>query len=74
MQAEEAVGLSALGHPRPQGGICGKALAPKVRRKAIGKMMEQFELSERRARRLVSLSTDSFRNPPMASEQIQALR
>ena len=37
-------------------------------------MIEQFQLSERRACRLVGLSRDSFRNPPMASEQTQALR
>ena len=37
-------------------------------------MVEQFQLSERRACRLVGLSRDSFRNPPMASEQTQALR
>ena len=43
-------------------------------REAIGKMIEQFQLSERRACRLVGLSRDSFRNPPMASEQTQALR
>ena len=37
-------------------------------------MVEQFQLSERRACRLVGLSRDSLRNPPMASEQTQALR
>ena len=37
-------------------------------------MIEQFQLSERRACRLVGLSRDSFRNPPMVSEQTQALR
>ena len=37
-------------------------------------MIEQFQLSERRACRLEGLSRDSFRNPPMASEQTQALR
>ncbi len=37
-------------------------------------MIEQFQLSERRACRLVGLSRDSFRNPPMACEQPQALR
>ena len=37
-------------------------------------MIEQFQLSERRACRLVGLSRDSFRNPPLASEQTQALR
>ena len=37
-------------------------------------MIEQFQLSERRACRLVGLSRDSFRNPPMASEQTQALQ
>ena len=37
-------------------------------------MIEQFQLSERRACRLVGLSRESFRNPPMASEQTQALQ
>jgi len=37
-------------------------------------MIEQFQLSERRACRLVGLSRDSLRNPPKASEQTQALR
>ena len=37
-------------------------------------MIEQFQLFERRACRLVGLSRDSFRNLPMASEQTQALR
>jgi len=37
-------------------------------------MIEQFQLSERRACRLVGLSRDSLRKPPMASEQTQALR
>ncbi|NCW93049.1 MAG: IS3 family transposase [Actinobacteria bacterium] len=56
-------------------GVFGvKPLAPQVKREAIGKMIEQFQLSERRACRLVGLSRDSFRNPPMASEQTQALR
>jgi len=65
---------SAFGHSCPQRRIRGKALAPQVKREAIGKMIEQFELSERRACRLVGLSRDSLRNPPMASEQTQALR
>ena len=37
-------------------------------------MIEQFQISERRACRLVGLSRDSFRNPPIASEPIQTLR
>ena len=37
-------------------------------------MIEQFHFSERHACRLVGLSRDSFRNPPMVSEQTQALR
>ena len=37
-------------------------------------MIEQFQLSERRASRLVGLSRDSFRNPPMVNEQTLALR
>jgi putative transposase len=50
-------------------GVRGKALALQVKREAIGKMIEQFQISERRACRLVGLSRDSFRNPPMAIEQ-----
>ena len=37
-------------------------------------MIEQFQLSERRACRLLGLSKDIFRNPPIASEQTQSLR
>ena len=51
-----------------------KALAPQGKREAIGKMIEQFQFSERRACQLVGLSRESLRNPPKASEQTQALR
>ncbi|MFN3913963.1 MAG: IS3 family transposase [Aquabacterium sp.] len=46
----------------------GKALAPQVRRAAAAKMIEQHHLSERRACRLVGLSRDSYRNPPVVDE------
>ena len=36
-------------------------------------MIEQFDRSERRACRLVGLSRDSFRNPPVPSQQTEAL-
>ena len=36
-------------------------------------MIEEFDLSERRACRLVGLSRDSYRNPPIADAQTQAL-
>lgn len=36
-------------------------------------MIERFDLSERRACRLVGLSRDSYRHPPVADEQTQAL-
>ena len=44
--------------------VRGKALAPQVKREAIGKMIEQFQFSERHACRLVGLSPESLRNPP----------
>ena len=37
-------------------------------------MVEQFQLSERRACRLVGLSRDSYRNPPVMNEQTASLR
>ena len=37
-------------------------------------MIEQFHLSERRACRLVGLSRDSYRNPPVMDEQTATLR
>jgi putative transposase len=37
-------------------------------------MIEQFDLSERRACRLVGLSRDSYRHPPVTDEVTQALR
>lgn len=41
---------------------------------AIAKMVESFQLSERRACRLVGLSRDAHRNPPVADAQTVALR
>ena len=37
-------------------------------------MVESFQLSERRACRLVGLSRDSYRNPPVVDAQTVALR
>ncbi|MCU7374969.1 IS3 family transposase [Paucibacter sp. O1-1] len=54
-------------------GLRRKALAPQVRRAAAAKMMEQHHLSERRACRLVGLSRDSYRNPPVVDEATQQL-
>ncbi|WP_418066330.1 IS3 family transposase [Roseateles depolymerans] len=50
-----------------------KALAPQVRRAAVAKMVEKHHLSERRACRLVGLSRDSYRNPPVVDEATQQL-
>ncbi|MDI4635965.1 IS3 family transposase [Pelomonas sp. V22] len=50
-----------------------KPLAPQVRRAAAAKMIEQHHLSERRACRLVGLSRDSYRNPPVIDEATQQL-
>nr|WP_156421896.1 IS3 family transposase [Paucibacter sp. KCTC 42545] len=51
----------------------GKALAPQVRRDAATQMIAQHHLSERRACRLVGLSRDSYRNPPVVDEATQQL-
>ncbi|MCU7374210.1 IS3 family transposase [Paucibacter sp. O1-1] len=50
-----------------------KPLAPQVRRAAAAKMIAQHHLSERRACRLVGLSRDSYRNPPVVDEATQQL-
>ncbi|MBP6535274.1 MAG: IS3 family transposase [Xylophilus sp.] len=51
----------------------GKALAPPVRRAAVLVMIEQCDLSERRACRLVGLSRDSYRHPPEVDAMTQEL-
>ncbi|WP_231741419.1 IS3 family transposase [Paucibacter sp. KCTC 42545] len=50
-----------------------KPLAPQVRRDAATQMIAQHHLSERRACRLVGLSRDSYRNPPVVDEATQQL-
>ncbi|WP_395689326.1 IS3 family transposase [Caenimonas koreensis] len=51
----------------------GKALAPRARRAAIEAMVQQYDLSERRACRLVGLSRDCYRNPPVETQLNQQL-
>lgn len=51
-----------------------KALAPQVKRDAIGQLIAKHQMSERHACRLVGLSRDSYRNAPVASAQTQALK
>ena len=43
-------------------------LAPQAWRAAVAVMIDQCDLSERRACRLVGLSRDSYRNPPQDDE------
>ncbi|MDP1684478.1 MAG: IS3 family transposase [Hydrogenophaga sp.] len=50
-----------------------KPLAPQVRREAVGRMVSEHHLSERRACRLVGLSRDSYRHPPQADQATQDL-
>nr|WP_307690534.1 IS3 family transposase [Variovorax ginsengisoli] len=50
-----------------------KPLAPQAKRAAIATMIEQCDLSERRACRLVGLSRDNYRNPPEADAMTQEL-
>ena len=47
-------------------------LAPQVKREAIGRMIEEHHLSERRSCRLVGLSRDSYRHPPQPDAQTTA--
>jgi len=72
-QAQEAAGGGRLGHSCSQGCPRHKAVAPQAKREAIVQMIEQFDRSERQACRLVGLSRDSFRNPPVTSQQTEAL-
>ncbi len=55
-------------------GFRGKALAPQDKRKAIAKMLEHTQMSERRACRLVGLSRDAWRHPPQPDAAHRALR
>ncbi|NVM89661.1 hypothetical protein FHT32_003318 [Variovorax sp. SG517] len=49
----------------------GKALAPQVKHAAVATMSGECGLRERRARRLVRLSRDSYRNPPETDAMTQ---
>lgn len=59
--------------PHTHGCIWRKDLAPQFRRAAVANMVEKHYLSERRACRLVGLSRDSYRNPPVVDEAMQQL-
>ncbi|MBK7506802.1 MAG: IS3 family transposase [Comamonadaceae bacterium] len=50
-----------------------KPLAPQARREAVGRMVSEHHLSERRACRLVGLSRDSYRHPPETNPMTQDL-
>ncbi|MBQ0960429.1 IS3 family transposase [Ideonella sp. 4Y11] len=52
----------------------GKKVAPQARREMIARLVQEHQLSERRACRLVGLSRDSYRHPPVPSVQTQALK
>nr|WP_157275336.1 IS3 family transposase [Pelomonas sp. Root1444] len=52
----------------------GKKIAPQAKREAVGRLINEHQLSERRACRLVGLSRDSYRHPPVASAQTAALK
>ncbi|WP_424228284.1 IS3 family transposase [Azovibrio sp.] len=54
-------------------GVRGKALAPQAKRAAVSAMVQQCDLSERRACRLVGLSRDSYRHPPEADAMTKEL-
>ncbi|WP_442952149.1 IS3 family transposase [Paucibacter sp. KCTC 42545] len=66
--AEALLDIHAL-----KGRLRRKALAPQVRRDVATQMISQHHLSERRACRLVGLSRDSYRNPPVVDEATQQL-
>lgn len=51
----------------------GKALAPQVKREAIGKLVLEYHLSERRACRLMGLSCDRYRHPPETDQMSKDL-
>nr|WP_245951690.1 IS3 family transposase [Paracidovorax anthurii] len=55
-------------------GVFGvKPLAPQARREAARRMVQEHRLSERRACRLVGLSRDAYRHPPVATSENQLL-
>jgi len=49
-------------------------MTPQAKREAIGRLIAEHQLSERWACRLVGLSRDSFRRPPVVSAQAEALK
>ena len=53
--------------------VLSKALAPQAKREAVKKMVEEHQLSERRACSLVGLSRDSYRNPPQPDQLTRQL-
>ena len=57
----------------PEERFWGKALAPQVKREAIGQIIEPFDLSECRACRLVGLTRSSYRDPPVPDQQAVVL-
>lgn len=61
------------GHARAQECPWDKALAPQVKREAIRRMVDEHQLSERRACRVVGLSSDCYRHPPALYATTQAL-
>ena len=74
LPAEEAAGRGAPGHACAEERSRGKAIAPQAKREAIGRLVREHGLSERRACRLVGLSRDSYRHPPQPSAQEEALK
>lgn len=73
-QAEEAAGGSPSGHRSAQDRLCYKALAPQVKRQAMGVMIEQCQLSKRRDCRLVGLSRTSWREVPADTQTLALLK
>ena len=69
-QAQETSRRSAPGHACPEERFRDKALFPQVRLEAIGQIIKRFDLSERRACRLVGLTRSSYRDPPVPDQQI----
>ncbi|WP_375140676.1 IS3 family transposase [Ideonella paludis] len=51
-----------------------KKVAPQAKCEMIRKLVQEHQLSERRACRLVGLSRDSYRRPPQPNVQNQALK
>jgi hypothetical protein len=59
-------------YPRIEEHFRFEALSPQARLEAIRKMIEMFDLSERRACRFVGLSRDRYQHEPQVSAQTQA--